>query len=209
MKDILPDAPPVPIFISIIKFTESMMMMDGKQRGLIIGRDTDTYDNSQWDFKTVKLILPYLNTPSKIAKKCGMALFDPNTGQKGWISLDAIMNNTFVYDTDCSNPPKNHQKIINEIDSEMLEKNWECVFLNKSELHNHIEILTGIIFKKMTPLYDPISLLFGNGTECHLCGCPYDTGECHGCGELDPLLESIPSMDDIIDAKYNLGKEWE
>jgi hypothetical protein len=57
-----PDAPSVPIIISIVKFTESMMMMDSKSGDLILGKHTDTYDDSTWDFKTPKLLFPYLNT---------------------------------------------------------------------------------------------------------------------------------------------------
>tara|TARA_R110000824_G_scaffold77952_2_gene196939 strand:+ start:8970 stop:9593 length:624 start_codon:yes stop_codon:yes gene_type:complete len=203
-----PDAPSIPIIISIVKFTESMMMMDSKSGDLILGKHTDTYDDSTWDFKTPKLLFPYLNTPNRIAKKNGITLFDPMTGQKGWVVPDAILNNMIILSA--------HDLEIAEfafnLDAVLSDNNWEGIFLDETEMHEHIVLISGMIHKKITPMFDAISSLFGTGHECDVCGCPYeerDAGVCHGCGiDIPPSKNKANNaLADIVE--YNLGKEWE
>ena len=205
-----PKAPRVPIFMSIGTFVESKLIIGNeKSNDLIVGKDTDTFCKGQWDFDTPKIIFPYLNTPTRIAEKFGMTMYDPITNQKGWVLSDAIMNNMIIFDDKSGSLLET--KFIELIDEEMIGKNWEGVYLNQSELHNHISLLRGMKFKKISAMYDPISSLFSTSFECHVCGCPCEeviTKPCHGCGEEDPLLNTGLSIDEES-LNWSLGKEWE
>jgi len=208
--DNFPKAPRVPIFMSIGTFTESKLIIGNeKSNDLIVGKDTDTFDDGQWDFDTPKIIFPYLNTPTRIAEKFGMTMYDPITNQKGWVLPNAVIDNMIIFDD--KHGSQMEMKYIELIDLEMIDKNWEGVYLNQDELHNHISILSNMVFKKISAMYDPVSTLFSTSHECHVCGCPCEeviTKSCHGCGEEDPLLNTVPSMDEEP-INWNLGKEWE
>ena len=85
--------------MSIGTFVESKLIIGNeKSNDLIVGKDTDTFCKGQWDFDTPKIIFPYLNTPTRIAEKFGMTMYDPITNQKGWVLSDAIMNNMIIFD---------------------------------------------------------------------------------------------------------------
>ncbi len=93
----------------------------------------------------------------------------------------------------------------------MSNNNWEGIYLDETEMHEHIVLISGMIHKKVTPMFDAISSLFGTGYECDVCGCPHeerDEGVCHGCGvDITPQYKANKASIDIV--KYNLGKEWE
>ena len=205
-----PNAPPVPIILSVVKFTESMMMMNSNSGDLILGHHTDTYDKIGWDFKTPKLIFPHLNNPNRIAKKNGLTLFDPITGQRGWVLPDAILNNMIVLNA--------HDLEMVEfdfdLDTVLSDKNWQGIFLDKNELHEHVILVSGMMHKKVTPMFDAISTLFGCGNECDVCGCPREEGDtimCHGCGK-DNFVVNTSHNDISIEInleEFKLGEEWE